>query len=277
VFCSGRVATDELRRRFEEVLKTVPPPWTPPDLELTGEASRGPPSPFPRFRNPERLYSAYLSIAEFNDLETRAAILEDLGTLALPDGLDERTFRHDVGSALLAMDLIAAFDEFVSRPRYFGEMAEWLRSSGVLAEQGAEDRKLYLQTLIRWLRYFVPGRVTPETNTRRVPTWMKNRTCRSTNPLRVALRTERKSQAHRVAVCGRTNSSHVPSPRLGPGSRPAPRSMVATVVLLTLRMPRFFRLSEYSRVPPPGLTGDLQDQLADLHLGWTEASNIANP
>ena len=62
------------------------------------------------------------------------------------------------GAALLAVETVAAFDEFVVQPRYFGEMAEWLKGRGVLAEQSQEDRKRYLQTLVRWLRHFLPGR-----------------------------------------------------------------------------------------------------------------------
>jgi hypothetical protein len=37
-------------------------------------------------------------------------------------------------------------------------MAEWLQGRGVLAGQSQEDRKMHLQTLIRWLRHFLPGR-----------------------------------------------------------------------------------------------------------------------
>ena len=69
---------------------------------------------------------------------------------------------------------------------------------------------------------------------------MKQSTWRSTNPRIVALRTDRKSHAHKVSACRATNSLHVPSPRFGPGSSPASRRMLATVVLLTVRMPSFF-------------------------------------
>ena len=58
--------------------------------------------------------------------------------------------------------------------------------------------------------------VTPEAITRLVPTWMKNRIWRSTNPASVAPRTERKSHAQSVAACRATNSLQVPSPRFGP-------------------------------------------------------------
>lgn len=151
-------ATEELRRQFEEAAKAAPPPWTPPVVDVTGDAPRGPLSLFPCFRNPEQLYRGYVSVVEFSDQETRAAILDDLEVLSLPNGLDEATFRQRVGAALLAVERVAAFDEFVMQPRYFGEMAEWLKERGVLADQSHEDRKRYLQTLVRWLRHFLSGR-----------------------------------------------------------------------------------------------------------------------
>ncbi len=151
-------ATEELRRKFEAGVTAAAAPWTPPVVDVTGDAARGPPAIFPCFRNPEQLYRGYVSVVEFSDHETRAAILDDLGVLALPDGLDEPTFRQRVGAALLAVETVAAFDQFVAQPRFVGEMAEWLKGRGVLAEQSQEDRKRYLQTLVRWLRHFLPSR-----------------------------------------------------------------------------------------------------------------------
>jgi len=151
-------ATEELRRKFEEAVKAAAPQLTLPVVEVTGDAPRGPPSLFPCFRNPEQLHRGYVSVVEFSDPEARAAILDDLAVLALPDGLDEPTFRERVGVRLLAVGSVRAFDEFVTQPRYFGEMVEWLKGRGVLADQSPEDRKLYLQTLVRWLRHFLPTR-----------------------------------------------------------------------------------------------------------------------
>jgi hypothetical protein len=151
-------ATEELRRKFEKAVTAAEPPSTPPVVDVMGDPPRGPPSLFPCFRDPERLYRGYVSVIEFSDDDTRAAILDDLAVLALPDGLDEPDFRQRVGVGLLAVDTVRAFDEFVAQPRYFGEMAEWLRGGGVLADQSQEDRKMHLQTLVRWLRYFLPGR-----------------------------------------------------------------------------------------------------------------------
>ncbi len=152
------VATEKLRQKFEEAVKTVPAPPEYPVVPLPALPPRIAGDPFPRFRSPERLYIGYISVVEFSDQETRAAVLCDLATLALPDGLDEPEFRQRVGTALLADGMVSAFDEFVARPRYFGEMAEWLKDKGVLAGREQEERKRYLQTLIRWLRHFLPSR-----------------------------------------------------------------------------------------------------------------------
>ena len=58
----------------------------------------------------------------------------------------------------MAHPVIAAFDAFVARPRFFGEMVEWLGSWEEFAGQDAEQRKRYLQALIRWRRHFLPAR-----------------------------------------------------------------------------------------------------------------------
>lgn len=152
------VATQAIRERLEAAVKSVPPTPAVAHVELAGEPARQPPTHFPRFRNPERVYSGYLSILTFGDQDTRVTVLDDLATLNPPDGLDEVAFRQHVAKRLLALPEIAAFDVFVAQPRYFGEMAEWLRARGVLADHGMEERKRHLQVLIRWLLHFLPGR-----------------------------------------------------------------------------------------------------------------------
>jgi hypothetical protein len=127
-------------------------------VHASRDATPGSPALFPCFRNPEQLNRGYVSVVEFSDHRTRAAILNDLEVMALPDGLDEAAFRQRIGAALLKVETVAAIDEFVARPRYFGEMADWLKARGVFGEQSQEDRKRYLQTLVRWLRHFLPGR-----------------------------------------------------------------------------------------------------------------------
>jgi hypothetical protein len=103
-------ATDELRRQFEEAVKASPPPAGYQAVQIPEPRRQEPATPFPRFRIPEWLYRGYLSVVEFSDHETRGAILSDLETLSLPDGLDEGQFRERIGSALATVGIASAFD-----------------------------------------------------------------------------------------------------------------------------------------------------------------------
>jgi hypothetical protein len=151
-------ATDELRCQIEDAARSAPPMPAYPKVEIAAPKAVEVPPLFPSFRSPDRLYEGYLAVRTFRDLETRAAILDDLEVLALPEGLTEKDFGEKVAAALLALPVIAAFDEFVARPRFFGEMAEWLGSREEFAGRDAEQRKRYLQALIRWLGHFLPTR-----------------------------------------------------------------------------------------------------------------------
>jgi hypothetical protein len=151
-------ATDELRCQLEDAVRSAPPMPACPEVKIAGPKEVDVSLLFPSFRSPDHLYEGYLSVQTFRDLETRAAILDDLEILSLPEGLTDQEFGEKVGAALLAHPVIAAFDAFVARPRFFGEMAEWLGTREEFAGQDAEQRKRYLQTLIRWLRHFVPTR-----------------------------------------------------------------------------------------------------------------------
>lgn len=151
-------ATDELRCQLEDAVRTAPLMSASPEVEVAIPKPVDVSPLFPSFRSPDRLYEGYLSVRTFHDLETRAAILDDLDVLSLPEGLTEKEFGEKVAAALLALPVIAAFDKFVARPRFFGEMAEWLRNREEFAGQDGEQRQRYLQALIRWLRHFVPTR-----------------------------------------------------------------------------------------------------------------------
>mgnify|MGYP000586759141 CR=1 FL=1 len=151
-------ATDALRRQLEDAVRSAPPMPAYPEIEIAVPKAVDVAPLFPSFRSPDRLYEGYLSVRTFCDWETRAAILDDLEVLSLPEGLAEKEFGQKVAAAVLALPIVAAFDEFVARPRFFGEMVEWLGSREEFAEQDVEQRKRYLQALIRWLRHFLPAR-----------------------------------------------------------------------------------------------------------------------
>jgi hypothetical protein len=155
---SSAPATDELRRQLEGAVRSAPPMPAYPEVEIPVPTVLGESSLFPSFRSPDHLYEGYRSVQSFRDVETRATILDDLATLSVPEGLTENEFREKVGATLLTFPVIVAFDDFAARPRFFGEMTDWLGAREELARQDAKQRKRYLQTLIRWLRHFLPAR-----------------------------------------------------------------------------------------------------------------------
>jgi hypothetical protein len=151
-------ATAELRQRLEDAARVSPLPPTCQPIEMPPVGPLMPARLFPSFRSPDRLFEAYYSVHEFRDPEARDAVLDDLLALSLPEGLEQTGFKEFVGQALLANPDFAAFDVFVAQPRYFGDMAEWFKARGMLANQDQSNQKRYLQTLLRWLLHFLPGR-----------------------------------------------------------------------------------------------------------------------
>ncbi|MCS7050863.1 MAG: phospholipase D family protein, partial [Thermomicrobium sp.] len=93
-------ATDKLRCQLEDAVRSAPPMPAYPVVEIAVPKATNLSLRFPSFRSPERLYEGYLSVRTFRDLETRAAILDDLEVLSLPEGLTEREFREKVAVAL---------------------------------------------------------------------------------------------------------------------------------------------------------------------------------
>lgn len=149
-------ATDELRRQIEEAILSIPSPPDIPEFTMPSAIAARVSSLFPSFRSPDRLFDGYLSVRDFRDPEARAALLDDLETLSPPHGLSEEEFNAFVSAALLKHPVVAAFDAFVSQPRYFGELVEWLARRPEFATLDTDRRKRHLQTLIRWLTNFRP-------------------------------------------------------------------------------------------------------------------------
>lgn len=154
----GAVEVDrELYDRFREAAKdwkrAPKSPFGGPVTSLMGPAS---PKWLPGLRNPRDLFAVYQA-PEDDALPTfsRQAAAKDLEYLALPPGLTEEDFHKGVAAALLATPMIYRVDRFVSTPRRFGAVRSLLQESVGCSRQEAD--RLW-QTLIRWLRFFLPER-----------------------------------------------------------------------------------------------------------------------
>lgn len=111
----------------------------------------------PTLRNPEDLYFAYTN--EYDKLTNIAyqnAII-DLSVFDLPQNLNKTLFNLYISIQLLEKPIIQEIDDFVTTPRRFGEVCDYLNKI-----KGEEidyiNIKIQWQTLMRWFLYFLPSR-----------------------------------------------------------------------------------------------------------------------
>ena len=110
----------------------------------------------PTTRYPETLYEAYVGRADRMSTAAGEVAAQDLLTLRIPWGLDEDGFKAAVGATLLQMPLIHEIDRFLTRPRQFGVVREFL---GTLDNYPDErDPAADWQTVMRWFQYFLSQR-----------------------------------------------------------------------------------------------------------------------
>lgn len=113
----------------------------------------------PILRNPEDLYLAYCGRVEELSKASRQAALQDLSLLTLPVGLSKSAFQVYAGSLILQMPIVNRVDEFLEIHQRFGAVKDLLTS--LPCNQNLEfDAAHDWQTLMRWLRYFLPSRYT---------------------------------------------------------------------------------------------------------------------
>ena len=113
----------------------------------------------PRLRHPEALFRAY---AEGRSASTHQAWIEasaDLRVLEVPPGLHRDLFTDYVGYRLLQHPLLRQLDSFLEGGRRFGDIRIFLQ------ERTGMDRErsdMTTQTVMRWLKEFLPDRYTSE-------------------------------------------------------------------------------------------------------------------
>lgn len=109
----------------------------------------------PTLRNPEALYLAYSGrLADLSSASREAALL-DLLALSVPSGLSKEAFILYVGYLLLQKPIIHRVDSFLSTPQRFGAVVDLLNHLPC-SEACDFDASYSWQTLMRWLRYFLP-------------------------------------------------------------------------------------------------------------------------
>lgn len=111
----------------------------------------------PALRNPEDLYLAYAGQLEKLSTMSHEVALQDLKAFLIPIGLPRPLFEADVGLQLLEKPILRHLDAFLATPRRFGEVTAYLQSKLGGSENDLDIKHVW-QTLMRWLRYFLPNR-----------------------------------------------------------------------------------------------------------------------
>ncbi|HVF03214.1 MAG TPA: phospholipase D family protein [Frankiaceae bacterium] len=109
----------------------------------------------PRLRQPADLLLAYAGEGDLLSRASREAADADLAELGVPPGLDLAGLRSYVAVALLRTAVVRRIDEFITVPRRFGEVRDFLARPDVLGDEPVERT---WQALLRWLVYFLPTR-----------------------------------------------------------------------------------------------------------------------
>lgn len=157
VFEHMQQTVELLQKQFPEIRDFGD--FTGLDLEVEAFSIRTAGTWLPALRNPEDLYLAYCG--RFKDLSRAScqAALQDLSLLPLPVGLSKSDFQVYVGSLILQMPIVNRVDKFIEIPQRFGAVTDLI--SSLPCNQNSDfDAAHTWQTLMRWLRYFLPSRYT---------------------------------------------------------------------------------------------------------------------
>ena len=110
----------------------------------------------PITRYPELLYNVYSGDTENITLGALESATSDLLMLAVPAGLDEAAFKASVAANLIQTPLVREVDGFLTQPRSFGAVRDFLSSRS--AYPAGRDPSTDWQTLMRWFNFFLPWR-----------------------------------------------------------------------------------------------------------------------
>ena len=160
------IVDDSIVRHFERLVECLPDTTTlVPDcysgdensadslLLLFGVSHH---SWLPITRYPELLYKVYSGDTENVTLGAIESATCDLLMLAVPAGLDEAAFKASVAANLIQTPLVREIDGFLTQPRSFGAVRDFLSSRG--AYPAGRDPSTDWQTLMRWFNFFLPWR-----------------------------------------------------------------------------------------------------------------------
>lgn len=110
----------------------------------------------PVSRFPSELYKVYQASSS---LDIPASLYEagmrDLRFLQPPSGLSREIFEKTIGATILTTPMINKIDRYIKTPKRFGAVRDYLKVQLNITHEEASEA---WQTVIRWLRHFLPDR-----------------------------------------------------------------------------------------------------------------------
>ena len=118
------------------------------------------PDPFwlPSLRNPEELFLAYAGRIDRLSAASQEAGTDDLAALVVTPGLPREAFEAYVGGLMLQQPAIRKIDVLVATPQRFGAVRDTIAAMVPEGRAAGFDADRAWQTLMRWLRHFLPDR-----------------------------------------------------------------------------------------------------------------------
>ncbi len=160
LFESAVQVDQDLYEMFQRVASDWNSDCKPPISSIYSASMSTAPVPLidwiPGLRNPSDLFKIYQS--DFVDnmpITTRTVGESDLLILRPLPGLNLDEFNKTIGATLLTTPIFNSVDRFISDSRRFGEVRNFLQNQLVLEYH---DATRAWQTIIRWLRHFLPER-----------------------------------------------------------------------------------------------------------------------
>ena len=108
-------------------------------------------------RSPPELYKVYLTPSPSPDIPASLfeAGMRDLRFLQPPLGLSREIFEKTIGATILTTPMINKIDRYLETPQRFGAVRDLLKEQLQISHEEASEA---WQTVIRWLRHFLPDR-----------------------------------------------------------------------------------------------------------------------
>ena len=156
------VVNQDLVEEFEAIMSKLPPlnehaiEESPPNLaeRLNVRSDR---IWIPVCRYPEQLFQVYAEKSDHISTGGVEAVEQDLAYIGPPPRLNEHAFNATVHAILMQTPIFTRVENFMNRPRRFGEMRSYLLSMPELVNDEREATEMW-QTLMRWLLHFLPSR-----------------------------------------------------------------------------------------------------------------------